>query len=133
MRAKLVPVKGGQPIVISRDLTLVGRQQGLCDLIIDRSSVSKLHCLIARTDGLLFVRDLASTNGTRVNGQKVTRGALLPGDELSFGGERFRVELGPGAEEEEVPLDAPTEMITNFGVPAEAGSSSDVRFLADGE
>jgi pSer/pThr/pTyr-binding forkhead associated (FHA) protein len=80
MRARLVPLKGGRPISISRDVTLVGRQKDLCDIVIERSSISKLHCLIVRTDGLLFIRDLGSTNGTKVNGQRVIRVALLPGD-----------------------------------------------------
>jgi len=63
--------------------------------VLDRKSVSKIHCIIARTDGLLFVRDLDSTNGTKVNGQRIIRGALLPGDQLAFAGEKFRVHLGP--------------------------------------
>lgn len=96
MQAQLIPIAGGKPIDIVNDITLVGRKRGLCDLIIDRGSVSKLHCLIVKTDGLLFIRDLGSTNGTKVNGQRVTRGALLPNDELAFAGAKFRVHLGPG-------------------------------------
>lgn len=95
MHAELVPLDGGKPIVLTRDITVVGRKSPACDLPIDRDSVSKLHCLIVKTDGLLFVRDLASTNGTKVNGQRVVRGALLPGDELSFAGVKYRVVLGP--------------------------------------
>jgi pSer/pThr/pTyr-binding forkhead associated (FHA) protein len=96
MLAQLIPVDGGSPIEITRDITLVGRKAGTCDLVIERGSVSKMHCLIVKTDGLLFIRDLGSTNGTKVNGQKVTRGALLPGDELSFASARFQVHMGPG-------------------------------------
>jgi hypothetical protein len=96
MHAQLIPLAGGKPIDIVNDITLVGRKRGLCDLIIDRGSVSKLHCLIVKTDGLLFIRDLGSTNGTKVNGQRVTRGALLPNDELAFAGAKYRVHLGPG-------------------------------------
>lgn len=96
MQAKLIPVGGGPAIPILSDVTVVGRKQGLCDLVVERGSVSKLHCLIVKTDGLLFIRDLGSTNGTKVNGQRVTRGALLPGDELAFASARFRVHLGPG-------------------------------------
>ncbi len=117
MRAQLVPIKGGRPILIQRDVTLVGRQKDQCDVILDRSSISKLHCLIVRTDGLLFIRDLGSTNGTKVNGQRVVRGALLPGDELAFASEKFRVEMGPdipetpedvhGAQTEEIRLPEP--------------------------
>ena len=96
MIAELRPVDGSQSISITRDITLVGRKKGLCDVVIDHSSISKVHCALARTDGLLFLRDLGSTNGTRVNGQRVTRGALLPGDELSLANVKFRVHLGPG-------------------------------------
>ena len=96
MIARLIPKNGEPPVEIRRDLTLVGRHEKVCDLTIAHASISKIHCLLARTDGLLFFRDLASTNGTRVNGQKVTRGALLPGDELAFGKVRYEVFLGPG-------------------------------------
>jgi pSer/pThr/pTyr-binding forkhead associated (FHA) protein len=67
----------------------------VCDLVIPSDSISKIHCVIAKTDGLLFVRDLGSTNGTRVNGQRITRGAVLPGDELAFASVKFKVYLGP--------------------------------------
>lgn len=147
MRAHLIPLKGnGQPIQIKRDITLVGRQEDLCDVCLRKSSVSKMHCLIVRTDGLLFIRDLGSTNGTKVNGQRVVRGALLPGDELAFAGEKFRVEMGPGdpdGEGEHV-QNAVTEVIPSrplepeerFAVqPAESyqknNSDSDVMFLSE--
>lgn len=145
MRAQLVPLRGGRPIQILRDVTLVGRQDDLCDVCIDQSSISKLHCLIVRTDGLLFIRDLGSTNGTKVNGQRVIRGALLPGDELAFAGEKYRVEMGPGEPDPE-PTDihgAHTEVIemgqqpqmdeyfaaNGGGQPLQTASDSDVRML----
>lgn len=96
MQATLYPLDGGRAVSIVRDVTVVGRKPGLCDVVLERGSVSKIHCLIVKTDGLLFIRDLGSTNGTKVNGQRVTRGALLPGDELAFAGAKFRVHLGPG-------------------------------------
>lgn len=95
MHAELVPLDGGKPVVLGRDTTVVGRKSDVCDLVIDLDSISKLHCLIVRTDGLLFIRDLGSTNGTKVNGQRVIRGALLPGDELAFASSKYRVVLGP--------------------------------------
>jgi pSer/pThr/pTyr-binding forkhead associated (FHA) protein len=94
MRAQLNPLDGGPSILITRDLTLVGRKED-CDLRLDHKSVSKLHCVIVKTDGLLLLRDLGSTNGTRVNGQRVRRAALLPNDELTIAGFKFKVHLGP--------------------------------------
>jgi pSer/pThr/pTyr-binding forkhead associated (FHA) protein len=108
MIARLIPLDGSPPIPINRDVTVIGRKQGLCDVVIDHTSISKMHCVIARTDGLLFFRDLGSTNGTKVNGQKVVRGALLPNDELAFAAMKFRVHLGPG--EPDVSPDDRTEM-----------------------
>jgi pSer/pThr/pTyr-binding forkhead associated (FHA) protein len=95
MKAQLIPIEGGTtPIEITRDLTLVGRKED-CDLRLEHKSVSKMHCVIAKTDGLLFVRDLGSTNGTRVNGQRVRRAALPPNDQLTIANYKFRVTIGP--------------------------------------
>src|SRR6266851_3732210 len=101
MRAQLIPLDGAAPIEIAKDLILVGRQED-CDLCLKHKSVSKMHCVIVKTDGLLLLRDLGSTNGTRVNGQRVRRAALLPNDLLSIASFKFRVHLGPDA----VPADA---------------------------
>jgi pSer/pThr/pTyr-binding forkhead associated (FHA) protein len=101
MRALLIPLDGTRPIEINKDLTLVGRKED-CDLRLDHKSVSKMHCIIVKTDGLLLLRDLGSTNGTRVNGQRIRRAALLPNDQLSIAGYKFKVSLGP-----DEPLPAP--------------------------
>src|SRR5271156_6069884 len=95
MRAQLIPLDGGDAIEIVKDMTVVGRKED-CDLRLDHKSVSKLHCVIVKTDGLLLLRDLGSTNGTKVNGQRVRRAALLPNDSLTIASFAFRVYLGPG-------------------------------------
>jgi pSer/pThr/pTyr-binding forkhead associated (FHA) protein len=95
MRAQLIPLDGGESIEVVKDLTLVGRKED-CDVRLDHKSVSKLHCVIVKTDGLLLLRDLGSTNGTRVNGQRVRRAALLPNDQITIANFKFRVQLGPG-------------------------------------
>ena len=95
MLAQLLPVNGGPAVTLCRPVTVVGRSQRLCDLPLNNKSVSKLHCILVKTDGLVYMRDLGSTNGTRVNGQRVLRGALLPGDQISFSGSAFHVYLAP--------------------------------------
>jgi pSer/pThr/pTyr-binding forkhead associated (FHA) protein len=94
MRAQLVPLDGGPPIDLIKDMIIVGRKDG-CDLRLDHKSVSKMHCVLVKTDGLLLLRDLGSTNGTRVNGTRVRRAALLPNDQLTIANFRYRVYLGP--------------------------------------
>lgn len=97
VRAALVPLDGGPAIDIGKDMTLVGRKDD-CDVRLDHKSISKVHCVLVKTDGLLLLRDLGSTNGTRVNGTRVRRAALLPNDKISFANFHFRVHLGPMAE-----------------------------------
>jgi pSer/pThr/pTyr-binding forkhead associated (FHA) protein len=95
MRAQLIPLDSeARPITIDKELTLVGRKED-CDLRLEHKSVSKMHCVIVKTDGLLLLRDLGSTNGTRVNGQRVRRAALLPNDQLSIATYKFKVMFGP--------------------------------------
>jgi pSer/pThr/pTyr-binding forkhead associated (FHA) protein len=93
MRAQLVPLDGGPPVEVAKEMTLVGRQED-CDLRLDHKSVSKMHCVLVKTDGLVILRDLGSTNGTRVNGTRVRRAALLPNDKLSVANFHFKVLFG---------------------------------------
>lgn len=93
MRARLVSLEGGPPIELAKDLTLIGRDDD-CDVRLDHRSISKLHCILVKTDGLLLLRDLGSTNGTRVNNQRVRRAALLPNDLLTIANVKYQVKFG---------------------------------------
>lgn len=104
-----MPLDGGSAVEISRDLTLVGRKEE-CDLRLDHKSISKLHCIIVKTDGLLLIRDLGSTNGTRVNGQRIRRAALLPNDELTIANLHYRIHLGGAAPPAAAPNDNTVRM-----------------------
>ena len=67
----------------------LGRATG-ADFIVDAPLVSRVHCrLTVLPSGDLEVRDLDSTNGTFVNGQRVERARLASGDRLRVG----RVEM----------------------------------------
>lgn len=93
MRAQLVPLDGGPPVEVAKELMVIGRQED-CDLRLDHKSVSKMHCVLVKTDGVVLLRDLGSTNGTRVNGTRVRRAALLPNDKLSVANFHFKVLFG---------------------------------------
>jgi hypothetical protein len=71
----------------------VGRRED-CDFRVDHKSVSKQHCVLVKTDGVVLVRDLGSTNGTRVNGTRVRRATLVPNDEIAFAGIKYRLAVG---------------------------------------
>lgn len=90
MRVSLMPLEGGRSLELVQDLTLVGRQEG-CDLVLEHKSVSKIHCVLVKSDGLLYVRDLGSTNGTRVNGQRVRRASLSADDQILIAKFGFRI------------------------------------------
>ena len=55
------------------------------DVVMDEDSVSSNHAAILCQEGTYFVEDNNSTNGTTVNGRRVSRGELNAGDTVSFG------------------------------------------------
>ena len=62
------------------------------DFIVDAALISRIHCrLTADRSDQLVVEDLGSTNGTLVNGQKITRTVLKSGDRLTVGRVEFQV------------------------------------------
>jgi pSer/pThr/pTyr-binding forkhead associated (FHA) protein len=73
----------------------VGRA-GRADFVLDASLVSRLHCRLTAGSLELEVVDLKSTNGTFVNGTRVSRAALKDGDRLGIGRVEFVVTRSAG-------------------------------------
>jgi adenylate cyclase len=90
MLGVLVPCGGGPPIPLLKPRLVVGRDPS-CDLPLDLTYLSARHCELEVRDGFWHVRDLNSSNGTRVNGTPCTAQRLLPGDVLSLATYRFTV------------------------------------------
>lgn len=86
-------VDDGQPEKTFRILPGIARTVGRAtgaDFILDAPLVSRVHCrLTALPSGELEVKDLDSTNGTFVNGERIDTAHLASGDRLGIG----RVEL----------------------------------------
>jgi pSer/pThr/pTyr-binding forkhead associated (FHA) protein len=97
MPLKLVALDGGSDILVERRSVLVGRHPA-CDARIDSLRVSRHHCILTQENGEMMVRDVGSTNGIRINGERVEVGRLQPGDELSIAHLRYRVEELPDDE-----------------------------------
>jgi pSer/pThr/pTyr-binding forkhead associated (FHA) protein len=92
MPAQLLALTDGPSILLDKPILLLGRH-GECDVQLNSRKVSRRHCCIAQVHDYLVVRDLGSTNGVRINGQRVLEGRLRGGDELTVGNFRYQVFL----------------------------------------
>src|SRR5262245_63664599 len=90
LKGELVPSGGGDVIPLIRDQLTLGRRES-CDICFRFPNVSSTHCEFTFRDGYWFVRDLNSTNGTKVNGFRVLQKVLLPGDEISIAKKRYTI------------------------------------------
>jgi hypothetical protein len=91
MPARLVALDEGQDIVLDRHMVIVGRHPQ-CDARLESLRISRRHCCMTEVAGEVEIRDLGSTNGIRINGHRVDKGTLKPGDEVSIAHIRYRVE-----------------------------------------
>ncbi len=89
----LVGVAGaylGQRFPLKQGDNFIGRAEG--DIVFSEDKqVSRRHCVVTRTDASLKVRDLDSTNGTFVGGQRITESEVVPGDLISIGAGTYKV------------------------------------------
>jgi hypothetical protein len=67
----------------------IGRKN--CDLILEDPLVSRRHAELNIVENQLVIEDLASKNGTRVNGKKITSKQLVPNDLITIGPNKLRV------------------------------------------
>ena len=67
---------------------MLGRDAGLVDAVLDDGSVSRRHARVRRHGARLWVEDLNSANGTRVNGRRLkpfVPEAVAPGERVVLG------------------------------------------------
>jgi pSer/pThr/pTyr-binding forkhead associated (FHA) protein len=70
--------------IVPGNIKTLGRARR-ADFVVDAALVSRLHCRLAASAGEIEAVDLSSTNGTYVNGERVSRGTLKDGDRLRIG------------------------------------------------
>ena len=85
----------GKEVILQKEVTLVGRESG-CDLVLKVESVSARHAELRLTPQGVLVKDLGSTNGTFVNGVKVTEKLLSNGDQVAFDVVKFKLVAAGG-------------------------------------
>ena len=94
MLGELIPIGGGDPIPLLREKLRVGRRES-CDIVLRFANVSAHHCDLIVKQGYWFVEDLGSRNGTKVNGKRVTKKRIDPGDTVAFAKHQFRLRYQP--------------------------------------
>jgi len=104
----------GQRYAIEKDLTRLGRER-FNDLTVDDESSSRAHAEIRRKDGVLYLRDLGSTNGTYVNNRRATEVKLSNGDRISIGATVMLVEI----KKKKTTVVQPQSVLFHEGTPAE--------------
>src|SRR5256714_13308409 len=105
--AKLVLLSAGmagRSHELKVDKTTIGRVEDNTFPIIE-PSVSSHHCEILLRGSDVVVRDLNSTNGTFINGEKVTETVLKPGQILRLGQIEMRLETDAPAAPSKKPVD----------------------------
>lgn len=74
---EIVPLKLGTAVVVGRDAS--------SDVVVQDDSLSRRHARFTLVDGNVMVEDLGSTNGTRVDDQRLERAVLTPGQVVHLG------------------------------------------------
>lgn len=95
----LQPVGGGDPIPLYKNEIILGRRPS-CDIRLDYENVSGKHCMLRLLNGVWNVKDLGSTNGTTVNGARLTsEQSVMPDEELGIAGHMFTIDYDPAGPE----------------------------------
>jgi CheY-like chemotaxis protein len=116
----------GLPHELSVNSTTVGRAEGNLFQIIE-PSVSGRHCEILLRGSEVVVRDLKSTNGTFIQGERITEAVLKPGQVLRLGRVDLRLQISPpvaSAPSPSVPRPPAAPVPAPAGAPAKANVPS---------
>jgi hypothetical protein len=70
--------------LVGRRPAILGRSRA-CDLVLVDDSVSRRHAMVVWDGERIVLSDLGSTNGTFLNGRRIMRAEVQPGDRLRLG------------------------------------------------
>ncbi len=113
--------EAGKTFTLKRDRSVIGRVKG--DVVLGSDTeLSSVHAEITfdAHKGCPILQDLRSRNGTRVNGEKIEKRALMPGDRVRFG--ITELVLEPPSAEETVAIMSPDFAAAQITPTSEAQS-----------
>jgi len=104
----IIQEKGGEQrrMVFNKPEVTIGRVQGN-DIVLPKGNVSKRHARIVLKDGKFIIVDLKSTNGTYVNGRKITSPLVVKDSDKIYIGD-FIVGVDEAAQEGDGPSETTT-------------------------
>lgn len=82
----------GEAVALQGPELTIGRNSG-SGLVLSGPEVSRDHARVVEAEKGYFLEDLSSTNGTFLNGRRIERGRIQPGDEIRIGGVVLTVHL----------------------------------------
>ena len=128
-----ITIKSGSQAGLSLDITegemLIGRAED-CEIRVADKAVSGRHCAILNEEGRYWIRDLESTNGTRLNGGLVKESRLKPGDMIMIGSVEMIVEGDDILVDDSVPKTPPRSasvptVVMSSGLNADNGKTAE--------
>lgn len=85
---------GGERWVLTGSVAVIGRGSA-CDITVDDSGVSRRHLELKVTPGGVIATDLNTTNGTFVEGHRITAATLVDGNTITIGRTRIMFWTSP--------------------------------------
>ena len=78
---------------VTKERFILGRSKSQADLVLDDANVSRQHAAIERVGDAWYLADLGSTNGCYIDGQRISRRALVDGDVIEITTHQIRCTL----------------------------------------
>ena len=127
-----LPAGGAQEFEVSKSEITVGRGQ-TNDIVIMDTKMSRLHARFEFTaGGEVTVIDIGSTNGVRVNGNKIDKALIKPGDVIQMGESQIRYERSSEEDEGMTIIESELDLdrtVADFVLPTVLNETSEDRIV----
>jgi len=109
-----LPEGSEQEYELAKSEITIGRAMNN-DIVLGDARVSHTHSRLECTPQCVYITDLGSSNGTRLNGSLVTRASLSPGDVINLGSTTLRYEsAAPAVEADNTIIDNETDLTSTL-------------------